>query len=222
MTSTEAVQLPVTTVFERKLLWSPPWQLAQEESEGADVVERCSGAHSCVAALQERFGVPQQQPMVRIHHVRLPLSHGSLGLLFFLFFLLVLVFIWAIEGLVASLLQQRLLQRRRGLRTALQADGPRQKPLLRWKWLLVLEKSASGQLWLDESICTSAQLHWQKGKNESNNIKRTERHCWDNMQLVQLQAFKQLQKKQWSKKQVQIDEDLDRSTAGRDSRLSPY
>ena len=53
---------------------------------------QCS--HSCVAALQERLGVSQQQPVVWIHHVRLPLGHGrSLCLLFFLLLLLILIFI---------------------------------------------------------------------------------------------------------------------------------
>lgn len=55
---------------------------------------RARPTHSCVAALQERFGVPQEQPVVWIHHVGLPLGHGqSIGLLLFLFFILVLVFV---------------------------------------------------------------------------------------------------------------------------------
>lgn len=77
--------------------------------------------HSCIAALQERLGVSQQQPVVWIHDVRLPLGHGrSLCLLIFLLLLLlVLIFIRAIKGLVASLLQQGLLQRRWGLSSVL-------------------------------------------------------------------------------------------------------
>lgn len=76
--------------------------------------------HGCVAALQERFGVPQEQPVVWIHYVGLPLGHGeSIGLLLFLFFILILVFVRAVELLipVVPLLQQRLLQGHRGLNT---------------------------------------------------------------------------------------------------------
>lgn len=52
------------------------------------------GTHGGVAALQERLGVPQKQPVVWIHHVGLPLGHGgSLGLLFLLLLILVLIFV---------------------------------------------------------------------------------------------------------------------------------
>lgn len=92
---------------------------------------RCEArpTHSCIAALQERFGVPEEQPVVRIHHVGLPLGHGkSVGLLLFLFFVLVLVFVRAVELLVpaASFLQQRLLQRNRRIKPPLfdsKSDG---------------------------------------------------------------------------------------------------
>lgn len=50
--------------------------------------------HSCIAALQERLGVPQKQPVIWIHHVGLPLCHSrSLCLLFFLLLLLLLIII---------------------------------------------------------------------------------------------------------------------------------
>lgn len=68
--------------------------------------------HGCITALQQRLGVPQQQPVIWIHHIRLPLGHGGgLGLLLLLLLILILVFVRAVESLVptASFLQQGLL-----------------------------------------------------------------------------------------------------------------
>lgn len=70
-------------------------------------------SHGCVPALQQRLGVPQQQPVVGVHHVGLPLGHGGrLCLLLLLLLVLILVFIRAVKGFLSasSLLQQRLLQ----------------------------------------------------------------------------------------------------------------
>lgn len=79
------------------------------------MIEKVQRPHSCVAALQQRLCVPQQQPMIWIHHVRLSLGQGcSLGfLLLVVLVVVVLILVGAVEGLLAapSLLQQRLLQR---------------------------------------------------------------------------------------------------------------
>ena len=67
-------------------------------------------AHGGVAALQEGLGVPEQQAMVGVHHVGLPLGQR----LVLLVLVLVLVCVRAVEGALPPLLQQALLERREG------------------------------------------------------------------------------------------------------------
>ena len=69
-------------------------------------------AHGGVAALQEGLGVPEQQAMVGVHHVGLPL--GQRLVLLVLVLVLVLVCVRAVEGALPPLLQQALLERREG------------------------------------------------------------------------------------------------------------
>lgn len=102
------------------------------------VVGARSSSYGGVAALQERLGVPQEQPVVGIHHVGLPLGHGGrLGFLFLLL-LVVLVLLRAVERLVpaAALLQERLLRSGQGDSTisTLMHDPQQQRlhQLARW------------------------------------------------------------------------------------------
>lgn len=124
---------------------------------------QCS--HSCVAALQKRLRVPQQQPVIWIHHIRLPLGHdGSLRFLLFLLLVFVLLFVWAVEGLLptASLLQQRLLQRQWGLDSVLGNKHTRTGTSLAWKVvfgsLKSQQKSPDGNFLLN--IFVKKQQHY--------------------------------------------------------------
>ena len=75
--------------------------------------------HGCIAALQKGLGVAQQEPMVRVHHVGLPLGQdGGLRLL-----VLPVFFVRAVERLLPAVLQEGLLQPRAQTVTESQRDG---------------------------------------------------------------------------------------------------